>query len=96
MSKTREERARYMREYQAKRRGSVSHKSAAEDSSVLIAFALGLISEGRAAKALDTDRVSLRGKLEGMARSGCSLAGVPGEYNSDLEVFCVTAGVNAE
>lgn len=96
MRKPTTELARYMREYQAKRRGSVSYKSAAEDASVLIAFALGLISEGRAAKAIYTDRVSLRGKLEDMVRDGCKRAGAPCEYNSELEAFSVTVGVNAE
>lgn len=56
------DRARYMRSYQAMRRGSVSYKTLAEDAAVLIAYAAGEVSEGRAAKSLGVDRLELRGR----------------------------------
>ncbi len=94
--KTAAEQTRYMREYQAKRRGSTSFKSIAEDASVVVAFALGLISEGRACKTIGTDRLSFREKLDDMAKAGCQLANVLRSYDDRLEKFEISVGVGVE
>lgn len=54
---------KYMRDYQANRRGSTSYKTMAEDSAVLVALAAGEITVSCAANVLGTDIVSVREKL---------------------------------
>lgn len=83
-----------MREYQAARRGSRSYKSEAEDSAVLVALAMGEISEGKAARALGLDRVSVRDRLQILLREGCERANTPWcDRDSRLDVFEITVGV---
>ena len=62
---------RYMRDYQARRRGKVvSNKSLLEDAGILCALAEGEISTGAAAKALGIDIVSVRERLAKLVRVG--------------------------
>ena len=55
---------RYMRAYQANRRKSVSHKTMAEDASILTALAAGEITVACAAKVLGCDIVAVRERLK--------------------------------
>lgn len=54
---------RYMREYQARRRGGKTYKSTALDAPILIAVASGELGESAAAKVLGIDIVELRGRV---------------------------------
>lgn len=57
---------RQMREYMARRRGTTSYKSVAEDAPVLVAFAAGEISTVRAAQLLGCNKAELRRRFNAM------------------------------
>lgn len=80
-----------MRIYQAQRRGSVCWKAMAEDAAILIAVAYGEITEGCAAKALNTDRVSLRGLLQDALRVAAERTGAAVDRDERLEPFTAVA-----
>ena len=69
------DRQRYMREYQARRRGTKrSYKSEADSACVLLAWEAGEITEGVAAKLLGIDRVSARERKQCMIMRGVQLS----------------------
>lgn len=70
------DRTRYHRAYMARRRGSVSYKTLAEDAAVLLAVAAGEVTEGRGASTLSLDRVELRKRVNEMIVAGCWRCGV--------------------
>ena len=55
---------RYMRVYQAKRRGSTSYKTIVEDLRVILGYEAGELSEGQACRLMGTDPVSFRQQRE--------------------------------
>jgi hypothetical protein len=87
---SRDNRTRYMRAYQAKRRGSISTKTLLEDSAVLTALAAGEITVACAAKVLGCDIVSVRERLDqtvaiGVERVKMSLEARMEALKKDLE-----------
>lgn len=75
-----------MRDYQRKRRGKdgPSPKTLAENASVLIAYAAGEITGGRACKMLGCDLPALREQVNAAVRSVTG-----GEWNSGLDLVAV-------
>lgn len=65
---------RYNREYQARRRGSDSYKSQAEDACVMLAMEAGEITEMQAADMIGVDVVTMRGRRQDMIKRGINLA----------------------
>ena len=69
------DKTRYMREYQAQRRGTKrSLKSEADSACILLAWEAGKISEGQAAKLMGVDRVTARDRKITMINQGIALA----------------------
>lgn len=70
---SRADRKRYMRDYQARRRGSVSYKTQAEDAAVLVALAAGEITTSCAATCLGVDIVEVRKRLADATKAGVAI-----------------------
>lgn len=65
---------RYIREYMARRRGGRSYKSEAETLRILLAVAEGELTQASAAKALKTDIVSVRERIQTEVKAGVAVA----------------------
>lgn len=87
---------RQMREYMARRRkgpDALSWKSLAEDAAILVAYAHGEVSEGRAAATLGLDRIDLRKRLRAALRLANELTGTPPDIDPALEPMIVDASM---